>query len=84
MAPDRLRKQLTMLPFRPLTVELASGKRIHVEHPDFAALSPAGRTLVVFHRETDFVEAEDDGAMEIIDVFLISNLSVEGGSKAAA
>lgn len=83
MAPDRLRKQLRALPFRPFTVELASGKRVHVEHPDYAALSPAGRTLVIFHRDA-MGEADDDGDMERIDVFLISNLSLEGGRAAAA
>ena len=83
MAPDRIRKQLQTTPFRPFTVELGSGKRVFVQHPDYAALSPAGRTLVIFHRD-EMGEADDDGDMEIIDVFLITNLSVEGGSRAVA
>lgn len=83
MAPDRLRDQLNFTPFRPFVVELGSGKRVRIEHPDFAMLSPGGRTLVVFHRD-DPTREDDDGAMEIIDIFLITNLSMEGGSKAAA
>ena len=58
-----------MMPYRPFTVEIAGGKRIHVKHPDYAQLSPAGRTLVVFTNDKD--------AMEIIDVFLITNLRYE-------
>ena len=76
MAPDRLRQQLHTLPFVPFTVELASGKRVRIQHPDYAALSPAGSTLVVF---TD----PEDKNMEVLDVFLITNLSVESGSEAA-
>lgn len=83
MAPDRLRNQLKTLPFRPFTVELGSGKRVFIEHLDYAALSPAGRTLVIFHRD-EMGEADDDGDMEIIDVFLITNLSVGGSSGSVA
>ena len=69
MAPDRIRAVLKTLPFIPFTVELPSGKRIHVKHPDYAILSTAGRTLIV----------NDDGeGMEIIDVFLITNISLKG------
>ena len=77
MAPDRIRQQLHKLPFVPFTVELASGKRIRIEHPDYTLLSPAGRTLLVF---TD----PEDKHMEMIDVFLITNLSIESGSESAA
>jgi hypothetical protein len=69
MAPDRIRQVIGTLPFRPFTVELGSGKRVPVNHPEYVSLSPAGRTLVVY---------DDHDAMEIIDVFLITNISVEG------
>jgi len=75
MVPDRLHKALTTLPFRPLVVETGSGKRVHIEHPDYTRLSPAGRTLVVF--------SADDEEMEISDVFLITNLTVASGSESA-
>lgn len=77
MAPDRIRQQLRVLPFVPFTVELANGKRVRIQHPDYAVLSPAGRTLVVF---TD----PEDKNMEMIDVFLINHLSIESGSEAVA
>lgn len=69
MAPDRLRDALKTLPFRPFTVELPNDRRILAKHPDYAHLSPAGRTLIV---------DDDDDGMEMIDVFLITNLSFEG------
>jgi len=81
---DRLRTQLTLLPFRPFTVETSSGKRVPIQHPDYAILSPGGTTLVVFYYDQSAGEKYDDDKMEIIDVPLITNLTVEGGSKAAA
>ncbi len=69
MAPEKVREALRMMPYRAFTVEIAGGKRIHIKHPDYAQLSPAGRTLVVFTNDKD--------AMEIVDVFLITNLSYE-------
>ena len=49
-------------------MEIAGQRRVSVEHTDYAQLSPAGRTLVVF--------SDDDDAADIIDVFLIKNLSL--------
>ena len=72
MAPDRLRHALKSAPFRPFTVELPNAKRIFVKHPDYAHLSPAGRTLIV---------DDDNDGMEMIDVFLITNLSFEGADS---
>ena len=71
MAPDKLREALDAAPFRPFTVELAGGKRVPVKHVDYTRLSPAGRTLIVF--------TDDDDSMEMIDVFLISNLTFGSG-----
>jgi len=68
MAPDRIRDLLKAIPFEPFTVELGSGKRVPLKHPDYALLSPAGRTLVVHN---------DEEHMEIIDVFLITNASLQ-------
>ena len=68
MAPDQVRKVLQALPFRPFTVEIGGQRRVPVKHTDYAQLSPAGRTLVVF--------SDDDDAADIIDVFLITSLSL--------
>lgn len=67
MAPDKIREALRILPFRPFVIEIAGGKRVPVKHPDYAHLSPNGRTLIVY--------TNDDDAMEMIDVLLVSNVS---------
>ena len=84
MDSERLRTQLNYLPFRPFTVKLSSGKRVRIQHPDYAALSPGGTTMVIFYRDDSASDKYDDGKMEIIGVPLITNLSVEGGSQPAA
>ena len=68
MAPDRIRELIHAVPFQPFVVELGSGKCVPVKHPDYVLLSPAGRTLVVH---------DDEEHMEIIDVFLITSVTVE-------
>ena len=73
MAPDRIREVIRATPFRPFTAELGGGKRVSVTHTDYASLSPAGRTLIVY---------DDRDGMEIIDAFLITNVSVEGADSA--
>jgi hypothetical protein len=50
------------LPFRLRT---ADGKTIEVPHPDFATLSPMGRTLIVFN---------PDDTYEVLDVLRITAL----------
>jgi hypothetical protein len=77
MAPDRLRATLTALPFRPFVAEIAGGKRVAIDHPDYASLSPSGRTLIVYGYPKD-------DSMEIVDVSLLANFSVKGGSEATA
>lgn len=63
MIADELKKLLRDSVFRPFTVH-AEGKDFLISHPEFAALSPRGDTLIIFHR--------DDGAFEIVDVALIA------------
>ena len=59
MAPDQVRKVLQAVPFRPFTVEIGGQRRVPVKHTDYAQLSPAGRTLVVF--------SDDDDAADIMN-----------------
>jgi hypothetical protein len=56
-------------PFRPFTVYLASDTAFSIPHPDFAALSPTGRTLIVFRKQDD--------AHDILDVPLIARVEVQ-------
>ncbi len=76
MTADRLRKLLRAVPFVPFDISLANGKIVHLPHPDFAALDPKGRILLAWYPDgVDF---------EIIDVALITNLSVKVPASAAA
>ncbi len=68
MLPDRIRELIHAIPFQPFVVELGSGKCVPVKHPHYVLLSPGGRTLIVHN---------DEQRMEMIDVFLITSVSVE-------
>jgi len=76
MVARELKQLLEATPFRPFTVHLPGGKALSIPHTDFAALSPTGRTLIVFRR--------DDEAFDILDVPLITRIEVHGPGKVAA
>lgn len=61
-------------PFRPFVIHLADGRRVRVEHPEFMALAPTGRSAVVFGK---------DGAFEIVDIMLVTSLEVANGIASA-
>ena len=61
-------------PFRPFTICLADGRRILVRHREFAAISPVGRTAVVY---------QPDGSFDVIDLLLVTALRVNGGKSSA-
>jgi len=67
MTPEELRRLLRGTPFRPFTV-FAEGKAFVIPRPEFAALTPPGKTLVVFHK--------DDNAFDLLDVALIARVEV--------
>ena len=61
-------------PFQPFIIHMADGRGIRVDHPEFMALSPVGRSAVVFDK---------DGGFEIIDVLLVTGLEVKNGKSPA-
>ena len=65
MTSERLNEMLATRPFRPFALRLADGELVRVEHPEFIARSPSGRTVVVFGR---------DDSMKILDLFLVTSL----------
>ena len=67
MGSKQLKELLRGAPFRPFTVH-SEGKDFEVSHPEFAALSPRGDTLIIFHK--------DDAAFDILDVALIARVAV--------
>ena len=73
MTIEQLRKHYHAKPFRPFTMHLADGRAIDVEHPEFMALSPSGRTVVVY---------TEPQAAETIDLLLVT--SIRGDAEVAA
>ena len=69
MSVDELKRLLNAVPFRPFTVYMPSDTSFRIPHPDFALLTPNGRTMVVAHEQSD--------AVDILDVPLITRLEVE-------
>jgi hypothetical protein len=74
MTSDRIKELYAAKPFRPFTLHLADGASSRVISPEFMMLTPGGRTIVV---------SSEDGAVEIIDLLLVTKVSVAGanGSK---
>lgn len=68
MTTDELRQLLRGAAFRPFTV-YTDGKAFVIPHPEFAALTPPGKTLIVFHK--------DDNAFDLLDVELIARVEVQ-------
>lgn len=45
---------LLLQPFRPFLVKTTDGDTFHVEHPDYALVSPKGREVVIFDKDDHF------------------------------
>ena len=56
-------------PFVPFTIRLADGRKYDVNHPDFVASHPQGRTVFVF-------KPGENGDFEMIDLLLVVGLEV--------
>ena len=74
MSPDAVKKFMHATPWKPFTICLADGRKIHVPHPDFVSISRAGRTVIVTTEDEEF---------EMIDVFLILSVKTKGSTKLA-
>jgi hypothetical protein len=65
MTIDQMHKMHRQRPFQPFDIFLADGRSLPVEHPEFLATSPTGRTIAV---------GLDDGTHEIVDLLLVTSL----------
>ena len=70
MNAEQLRKMHGARPFRPLTLHLADGREIGIDHPEFLTTSPQGRTAIVFFPDDTF---------EAVDVLMITSIHVSNG-----
>jgi len=71
MTTEQFRATLHQSPFRPFTIRMADGRAFDVAHRDFVALSPSGRTVIVFVSEESY---------SILDLLLISELDVHAAN----
>ncbi len=67
MTSEQFKSTMRLQPFRPFTIRMADGRAFPVDHPDFIALSPSGRTVIIFQR---------DDSYSILDLLLMSELEI--------
>jgi hypothetical protein len=75
MTTEQLRSAIRSTPFRPFTIRMADGRTFSIAHPDFLSMSPAGRTVVIYH--------PDDSA-SIVDLMLMTELELTPPAASSA
>jgi hypothetical protein len=70
MTIEQLRSAYKAQPFRPFVIQLADGREIPVNSPEFVLTVPSGRTVVV---------AQPDDTVNIIDLLLVTDLEFKPG-----
>ena len=63
MNATKIREAVHAAPFRPFKIRTAGGPAVLVEHPEYIAIEPKGREIIVFLR---------DGSHRVLDTLLIS------------
>jgi hypothetical protein len=74
MTIAHLRRLYEAQPFHPFVLHLADGREISVEHPEYMASAPSGRTVIVFQR---------NDAFNIVDISLVTDLEVRANGSAS-
>jgi len=69
MTKEAVKEHVTAAPFRPFAVRLPDGRTYDVPGPDYANLSPNGRTLVVF--------TDGGNGVRVLDVALITEITTK-------
>lgn len=75
MTVEKIREAYSTTPFRPFTLHLADGRVLPVDHPEFLAILPGGRTVIVVLK---------DGFHQLIDLLLVVSLGFETDRGRAA
>lgn len=65
MDSKALRLRLTDLPFQPFRINVADGRSFDLLHPDYAYITPGGRSIFI---------TDDDDATVRIDLRMITSL----------
>jgi hypothetical protein len=67
MSVSTIREAIKATPFKPFRVMITDQRSYNIEHPEYVAIGPQNRTLVVFH---------DDGGASFIDMLMITRIDV--------
>lgn len=68
MTIEQIQQAYDAEPFRPFVIHLADGRQIPVQHREFLASAPSGRTIIVY---------QQNDAFNVIDVLLVTDLEVQ-------
>ncbi len=68
MTIEQIRKAHQARPFKPFVLRTGDGRQYRVAHPEFLAIMPPGRTVIV---------VGEDGSYELIDLLLVASLHFE-------
>jgi hypothetical protein len=72
MTIEQVKQLYNAAPFRSFIIHLADGRQLPVKHREFMALSPSGRTMVVY---------QADDTSNIIDLLLVTDLEIQNGER---
>ncbi len=72
MTIEQLRLVWKTQPFHPFDMHLADGRKVPVRHQEFLAMSPSGRTVIVY---------QPDDSFNIIDLLLVTDLEIKKNGK---
>ncbi len=70
MTVDQLRLVRDASPFKPFVIHMADGREFRIRHRDYLAISPTGRTVIVYPQP-------DNDLYSVLDLLLMTELTVE-------
>ncbi|MEX2317624.1 MAG: hypothetical protein WD669_10770 [Pirellulales bacterium] len=74
MTIEKVREFYNVQPFRPFVMDLADGRQIAVQHREFMATAPSGRTVTVY---------QPDDTLNVVDLLLVTDLEIKTGTNGA-
>jgi hypothetical protein len=67
MNPEAIRRAHAARPYQPFVLHLADSRSFPVPHPEFMAIGPGGRNIIVF-RDADW--------WDVLDVIMITGIEI--------
>lgn len=72
MTIEKIRDAYNARPFRPFVLHLADGRTLNVNHPEFLAMLPGGRCIIV---------VLEDGSHQVVDLLLVVSLGFQSDRR---